>query len=340
MTTLAKTRFRSTDLIYDAYASSRCLLCQFGKRYMHMESYAGSMDDATLRYKLTIPLIEKDYGDTAAEVLKTCALVAEYAQEHTPDQVKAYQERVGINSQVWLRLLALHRDERLKKRLVDLPASYTALYAVSRMKDEEIEAAIQQGIIHPSASSHSILAWSKNNRLTRGEAVPPWRCLVVFDKEITEDEFKAMIVRINRIAVEYGGKLIGESDYVRESPEVEKKTQLIAQLEQEIRELATPVFESMTEVKRSYAGISVIDDFLFIDLMSFAFVTRPKNESQVALSRTPSSTLYVYRVALEFLRTDSRSQRFNYKRRLKQLVESQPELAECIDQVIKTYMTR
>ena len=307
---------------------------------MHMESYAGSMDDATLRYKLTIPLIEKDYGDTAAEVLKTCALVAEYAQEHTPDQVKAYQERVGINSQVWLRLLALHRDERLKKRLVDLPASYTALYAVSRMKDEEIEAAIQQGIIHPSASSHSILAWSKNNRLTRGEAVPPWRCLVVFDKEITEDEFKAMIVRINRIAVEYGGKLIGESDYVRESPEVEKKTQLIAQLEQEIRELATPVFESMTEVKRSYAGISVIDDFLFIDLMSFAFVTRPKNESQVALSRTPSSTLYVYRVALEFLRTDSRSQRFNYKRRLKQLVESQPELAECIDQVIKTYMTR
>jgi hypothetical protein len=305
-----------------------------------MESYAGSMDDATLRYKLTIPLIEKDYGDTAAEVLKTCALVAEYAQEHTPDQVKAYQERVGINSQVWLRLLALHRDERLKKRLVDLPASYTALYAVSRMKDEEIEAAIQQGIIHPSASSHSILAWSKNNRLTRGEAVPPWRCLVVFDKEITEDEFKAMIVRINRIAVEYGGKLIGESDYVRESPEVEKKTQLIAQLEQEIRELATPVFESMTEVKRSYAGISVIDDFLFIDLMSFAFVTRPKNESQVALSRTPSSTLYVYRVALEFLRTDSRSQRFNYKRRLKQLVESQPELAECIDQVIKTYMTR
>ena len=53
-------------------------------------SYAREMDDQTLRYKLEIPLIEKDYGSNAAEVLETCALVAEYAREHTPDQIKAW----------------------------------------------------------------------------------------------------------------------------------------------------------------------------------------------------------------------------------------------------------
>ena len=81
------------------------------------------MDDKTFRYKLQIPLIEKDYGNSAREILQTCALVAEYAQEHTPDQIKAFQESVGINSQVWLRLLVLNRDERLKKHLEHLPAS-------------------------------------------------------------------------------------------------------------------------------------------------------------------------------------------------------------------------
>ena len=47
------------------------------------------------------------------------------------------------------RLLALHRDERLQKYQEHLPASYTTLYAIHRMSDEEIEAAVQQGVIHP-----------------------------------------------------------------------------------------------------------------------------------------------------------------------------------------------
>jgi hypothetical protein len=298
------------------------------------------MDDKTFLYRLKIPLIEKDYGNTAAEVLQTCALVAEFAQEHTPDEVKAFQEAVGINSQVWSRLIALHKDSRLKKHLEDLPASYTALYAVSRMQDQEIDAAIKQGIIHRHASSHAILAWSKHSRLTRGEVVPPWKCLMVFEKHVDEGESAVMITRINGIAKEYGARLVRESDYVPESPELETKSQLIGQLEEAIRRLAAPLFESMTEIKRSYAGISVIDDFLFIDMKSFAFVTRSNDERRTVGSKSAYPPIYVYRLALEFLRTDSRSQRFNYKRRLKQLSESQPELAECIDEVMATYMSR
>jgi len=298
------------------------------------------MDDSTLRYKLTIPLIERDYGDTAAEVLKTCALVAKYAQEHTPDQVKAYQERVGINSQVWLRLLALHRDERLKKHLKDQPASYTALYAVSRMTDEEIEAGIQQGIIHPSASSHSILAWSKNNRLTTGEAVPPWRCLVVFHEQIDPTKFFEMKRKMNEVAQTYGAKLIDESDFIpADSKAVQIKIELIRELEHQILELAKPMHLRMTEYERSRAGVTRLEDFLEVDLMTFGSVLRADTKYYEG-GKNAYPSVYVYRLALEHLRTDSRSQRFNYKRRLKQLAESQPELRDCIDQVVKTYMTR
>ena len=296
------------------------------------------MDDATLRYKLTIPLIEKDYGDTAAEVLKTCALVAEYAQEHTPDQVKVFQENVEINPQVWLRLIALHKDERLKQHLKHLPASYTALYAVSRMKDEQIEAAIKQGIIHPSASSHAILAWSKQNRLTNGEAVPPWRCLVVFDQDLEEEELMDMRSRMNQIAQEYGARLIGESNYIPpESESNQVRKDLMYQLERQIVEMATPMLVRMTERDRARAGVDQPEDFLTIDMMTFGSVMRRDAKFHES-GRNSYTPVYVYRLVLEYLRTDSRSQRFNYKRRLKQLAEVQSDLRECIHAVMTTYI--
>ena len=296
------------------------------------------MDDGTLRYKLTIPLIEKDYGDTAAEVLKTCALVAEYAQEHTPDQVKVFQENVEINPQVWLRLIALHKDERLKQHLKHLPASYTALYAVSRMKDEQIEAAIKQGIIHPSASSHAILAWSKQNRLTNGEAVPPWRCLVVFDQDLEEEELMDMRSRMNQIAQEYGARLIGESNYIPpESESNQVRKDLMYQLERQIVEMATPMLVRMTERDRARAGVDQPEDFLTIDMMTFGSVMRRDAKFHES-GRNSYTPVYVYRLVLEYLRTDSRSQRFNYKRRLKQLAEVQSDLRECIHAVMTTYI--
>ena len=303
-------------------------------------SYAKAMDDQTLRYKLTIPLIEKDYGSNAAEVLETCALVAEYAHEHTPDQIKAFQERVSINPQVWLRLLALHRDERLKKHLNDLPASYTALYAVSRMKDEEIDAAIRQGIIHSSASSHAILHWTKEKRLVSGETVPPWRCLVVFEEEMDSKDFGVMRRRINKVAQEYGAKLISELDYIPSNSKEDKaKVDLINGLELKIVELAMPMYVRMTGHQKSREGIGRPEDFLEVDLMTFGAVLR-SDAKYFEGGKNAYSSIYVYRLALEYLRTDSRSQRFNYKRRLRDLAVKQPDLGELVGKVLETYMSR
>jgi hypothetical protein len=297
------------------------------------------MDEKTFLYRLKIPLIEKDYGNTAAEVLKTCALVAEYAQEHTPEQIKSFQEEVSINTQVWSRLIALHKDSRLKKHLEQLPASYTALYAVSRMKDEEIEAAIQQGIIHPEASSHSILNWTKEKRLVGGETVPPWRCLVVFEEEIGIQDGIQMRERMNKIAQEYGAKLISEADYIpSESKENQIKRGFIERLELTIVELATPIFVRMTEGERSKASVTRVEDFLEVDLMTFGSVLRADAKFFEGGSNV-YQPIYVYRLALEYLKTDSRSQRFNYKRRLKQLADAQPDLTQCIDEVMQTILS-
>jgi hypothetical protein len=299
----------------------------------------GSMDKNPRILKLETPLLKGDYGRSAAEVLETCALVAEYTQEHTSDQVKAFQEKVSINSQVWLRLLALHRDERLKKHLEHLPASYTTLYAIHRMSDEEVEAAVQQGVIHPRASSHTILSWCKQNRQRSGEGIPPWRCLMVFEREVEDKEFSKLRFRINEITREYGARLVSEWDYIQPNTDKDRcKEQQIADLEEIILELAKPFHERMSEQERLQAGALKLENLLHLDVMTFGWITRPDSDIDARAMRHRYTPAYVYKFALEFQKTDSRSQRFNYKRRLKQLAEKQSELKDLIDEVLETYM--
>ena len=47
---------------------------------------------------------------------------------------------------------------------------------------------------------------------------------------------------------------------------------------------------------------------------------------------------YVNKNALEYLKSDSRGQRFNYRRRLKEVAEKQSHLATCISQTLEEWM--
>jgi hypothetical protein len=299
------------------------------------------MDTQVLWRKLKIPLIEKDYGDTAAEVLQTCALVAQYADEHTPEQIKEFQKQVEINPQVWLRLIALHKDERLQAHVERLPRSYTALYAISRMSDEEIEAAVQQGIIYPQASSHSVLAWTKEFRQTSGAEVPPWKCMVLPSKVLNPADISLLTTRFNQVAEEFGCRFVDASDYI--PPKKDKyadRKALLPALQQELLQLLEPKYLALSEREKHSLGISCLHDCLQLDSTAFLKLLFPGLPAVGRLaSQRKYEKDYVLKIAQEFILTDSRSTRFNLKRRLANLKESRPELAEVIDHVVETYMT-
>ena len=77
---------------------------------------------------------------------------------------------------------------------------------------------------------------------------------------------------------------------------------------------------------------------LHLDITTFGWVTRPDSKTKIGKGR-PFTPPYVYKLALQFQMTDSRSQRFNFKRRLRDLAEKQPDLKELIEDVLATYMT-
>jgi len=47
---------------------------------------------------------------------------------------------------------------------------------------------------------------------------------------------------------------------------------------------------------------------------------------------------YIHKVALEYLRTTNRAQRFNYRRRLNEVAESHPNLAQKIQVILDKWM--
>jgi hypothetical protein len=298
------------------------------------------MDKDTRFYKLEIPLLEKDYGRSAREVLETCALAAEYAQEHTPDQVKAFQEKVEINPQVWLRLLAIHRDERLKKHVEHLPASYTTLYAIHRMSDEEVEAAVQQGVITPTASSHAILSWTKDFRETSAADVAPWKCLILPPKELNPADISRMSARLNEVAGEFGCRFVSASDYIPPKRDrFSDRKALLPALQEELLQLLEPKFNTLSLADRESLEIHCLQDCLHLDSTGFLKLLFPSLPARGRLAgKRKYEKDYVLKIAQEFILTDSRSTRFNLKRRLADLKQLSPDLIVVIDEVLETYM--
>ena len=47
---------------------------------------------------------------------------------------------------------------------------------------------------------------------------------------------------------------------------------------------------------------------------------------------------YIHKVALEYLRTNNRGQRFNYRRRLKEVAKNHPNLAEKVRVTLDQWM--
>lgn len=301
-------------------------------------SYDMGMDDQQFRQKLLIPLIERDYGSTAEEVLVTCSQVAKYAEKSSAQEIKELQKRVNINPQVWTRLILLSKDCRLWQNCNRLPASYSTLYAVSRLTNEEFQLALDRLIIHTQTSSHSILAWTKEIRSLPESVHSRIKLNLCFSREISAKEKEEMLNRLNEIAKEYDASIDNEDN--QKTPEKKGMERLIS-LKKEIEfrlieNCAKLFYNGLTEKECNSMNLYTVGDFAHKSLPEY------KQIASIAHKRIGDGTEYgedyVIKIAYEYLKTESRSQRYNYKRRLQSLRTKEQDLSELIDEVIKRYM--
>jgi hypothetical protein len=84
-------------------------------------------------------------------------------------------------------------------------------------------------------------------------------------------------------------------------------------------------------------SLNSLDDLVLAPMSSFTgFLNRVRGGREAFWSVHGEN--YIHKVALEYLRTTNKGQRFNYKRRIKEVAESHPNIAQEVQVILDKWM--
>lgn len=298
------------------------------------------MDNQARARKLRIDLIEKDYGDTAQQVLDLCDLVAEAESAWSSTELKAFLKEVGTNPMVWRRLFSISQDKRLPGLVENLPSSYTALYALTNFSDQELEEGIKEGVISTKSSSRQILDWVKQFRVGNGSGERKTEVFYLrFNPNQTQEQRKNLIDALVAIAGEHGAQLVTDSEQLTKRYSVtQQRMEAGKVLRQELLVEVQDILPRVTEHECNRMGVASVGELVDSDLSIFGKFLTASAGSRIAMFEKYGST-YCKKIAYEHTQAEDRSQRFNYKRRLIQCKILCPNASEFIDDLFTSYMS-
>ena len=297
------------------------------------------MDNQARARKLRIYLIERDYGDTAQQVLDLCDLVAEAVSAWSSTELKVFLREVGTNPMVWRRLVSIAQDKRLPPLVKNLPSSYSALYALTNFSDQELEAAVREEVISAQSSSRQILDWIKQFRVGNGSGESKAEVLYLrVDPNQTQEQIQNLIHALIMIAEEHGAELVTDSEKLTKRYSVNQRRLEAGQvLRKELLEEIGSIYPLVNERKRSRLGISSIGELVDSDTADFGQFLISAAGSRLAMFEQ-YGVIYYKKIAYEHTRARDRSQRFNFKRRLLQCKTMYPDASVIIDELMKRCM--
>jgi len=285
------------------------------------------------------------FGSTAAEVLETASLIAAADQDWDKATIAAFQREQEIHPKVWGKLVSIAKSTNLRSlSQEELPASYTALYALVVMTTEELKAAAAEGVIRSNTSSRSILDWTKAFRL-RGTGIEQEVPLtLVLRQEMTPEQQQVLLEALKEIADQYGADLLeGKGGVKQASIKSDRRKALAQQIEEElIQEIGSVVASAPDDLKHRF-GISSAIDLVSAPRATFTgffqnLVGKVKIEFWKQFGRA-----YCLKIARDFNLTESRAERFQLKKRIQEDFKPTwgPQIngfeAQC-DEIVATYM--
>lgn len=148
------------------------------------------------------------YGRSAESVLETCSLIAAADLTWESTEVSSFQEKEEIHEKVWVKLVTIAKDSKLKE--IDpkiLPSSYTALYGLVVMSQPEWDAAIKEGAINARASSRSIIDWTRKYRLGTPPDHQEKAMTILLTRPLEQDLWEAMKEELSSVCLKYDAKI-------------------------------------------------------------------------------------------------------------------------------------
>ena len=294
--------------------------------------------------RLTAPLGSKDrFGRNGAGVLVTAGLVAAANASWDKGTISTFQDNQKLHPKVWDKLVAIHKDQKLPGIKDLLPASYTALYALVVMSDEELKAAEAEGVIKSNASSRSLLDWTKAYRLKETGIEQEMPLTLVLKEDLTAERQQDLLCALKEIALQYGAEVREGKGGLRQAEvKAEARKAVADRIDEELMRLLGPVVLSAPEDLKSKFEVRSAADLIDGRRDAFTgFLQVLEGKVQEVFWRKYGRT-YCLKIARDFNLTDSRTDRFQLKDRLKKAVEKWDEeidgFGSMVAEVQSTYM--
>ena len=287
---------------------------------------------------LAADLAAQGHGKTAYAVLESGQTLAVMEQRLTPEDFQTLCKGTGWHPKVISKLLVIGRDKRLVPLLPLLPGSYSAIYPLTTLTDAELNLAVSDGICRPDASSREVLDWIKVKRL-EGMDLPE---TVTFSgtsaDPLTKERKAALLAALQQAALPFGVTVVegGPNTGTRKATKASRESIAQNLLQQLIADL-TPVVEEAPNTLLQEFEVFSAEDLAAGEIRTLTGVLVRLCGSSQGMWES-YGPIYCRKVALEFNRTDSRAQRFNYRKRLLEVKGKHPHLADLVDDLLDNQM--
>jgi hypothetical protein len=285
------------------------------------------------------------FGSTAVEVLDTADLIAAANETWDKETIAAFQKDQEIHQKVWGKLVSISRRKNLcSLPLEDLPASYTALYALEVMSPQELGAAKAERVLtQKPLSSRFILDWTKAYRLRGtgfGKEVP---LTLVLTDDLTPQQHKDLLSALQETAAEFGAQVLeGKGGLKQAGLKADARKALALEIEEELMRVIAAVVSGAPEDLKTRFSVSSAADLIEAPRGTFTgFFQNLEGKVEGAFWRHHGRA-YCLRIARDYNLTDSRAERYQFKKRINDAIKKWggtiQGFQEIAEGILKTYM--
>jgi len=282
------------------------------------------------------------FTGTVDEILLTCEVIKTAKETLTDESFRDLRNRWDAASEkVWSKLLQVGMDDRLPDIKDLLPNKYTTIHQIHCLSDKELKAAIEEGLINTELSQGNLTRWLKEFRL-RGtvQEIPDdysELATVLAPSTVEEETLERFKGDLEKLISVYGFRTQYEGDQtiisLRQQRSQDKAEDLASILQKDLKS----TWDSSEHQFRGLFTLGSLDELIQGPMSSFTgFLNKVRGGRDGFW--TYHSHDYIHKVALEYLKTESRGQRFNYRRRLKEVSEKHSHLAEKVNKTLEEWM--
>ena len=284
---------------------------------------------------LAADLAAKGQGKTAQEVLDTGQNLVLQEVRLTPEDFQTLCEGTGWHPKVVSKLLVIGRDKRLLPLTPQLPGSYSAIYPLTTLTDAELNLAVSEEICRPDASSREVLDWIKVKRLEGMDLPETLTFSGTSADPLTKERKAALLAALQQAALTFGVTVIegGPTTGTRKATKASRETiaqHLLLQLTSDL----TPVVAEAPETVLKEFEVTSAAEMATGEIRTLTGVLVRLSGGTEGMWQTYGN-LYCRKVAMEYNSTESRAQRFNYRKRLLEVKGKHDHLADLVDDLLE-----